>query len=170
MSADDVKQAEIDARTAEVVTEHGGANFLNANYIHLFAQSAIGANDAILARLQPDVQVDMEDPAWRQAMCVALAFIKRYKLEETKETMKLEFPEEKGLPTKTGFSKSKDLEAFFDKIARAVNDMKQRSFERNVDLFVQEAGLPVEKPKREERKARGDDDRRSSSSHRHHRH
>ena len=168
MSADDVKQAEIDAKTAQIVTENGGANFLNANYIHLFAESAIGAQDAILARLQPDVQVDMEDPAWRQAMCVALAFIKRYKLEETKETMKLEFPEEKGLPTKTGFSKSKDLEAFFDKIARAIADMKQRSFERNVDLFVQEAGLPVEKPKREERKPREDSERRSER--RHHRH
>ena len=168
MSAD-AKQAEIDAKTAELVQQQGGVNFLNANYIHLFAQSAIGANDAILSRLQPDIQVDMEDPAWRQAMCVALAFIKRYKLEETKETMKLEFPEEKGLPTKTGFSKSKDLEAFFDKIANAIGDMKSRSFDANVDLFVQEAGLPVEKPKREERKSRSGDDRRSEG-HRHHRH
>ena len=169
MSADDVKQAQIDAQTAEVVERNGGRNFLNANYIHLFAEKAIGANDAILARLQPDVQIDMEDPAWKQATCVALAFIKRYHLDETKETMKLEFPEEKGLPSKTGFSKSKELDAFFEKIGSAIQVMKERSFEKNVDIFAKEAGLASEKPKREERR-KTEDDSESRSSHSSHKH
>ncbi|EAY07486.1 hypothetical protein TVAG_499740 [Trichomonas vaginalis G3] len=175
MSADDVKQAEIDAKTTAIIAENGGINYLNANYIHNFAKSAIGANDAILARLQPDIDVDMNDPAWRRAMCVALAFIKRYHLDETRETMKLEFPEEKGLPSKTGFSKSKDIEAFFDKIAVAVADMKSRTFEKNVDLFAEEAGLEQNKrPTREGRRARDSVQESPSTggsrgSHRHHR-
>lgn len=175
MSADDVKQAEIDAKTAAIIAENGGLNYLNANYIHNFAKSAIGANDAILARLQPDIDVDMNDPAWRQAICVALAFIKRYHLDETLDTMRLEFPEEKGLPHKTGFTKSKDIEAFFDKIAVAVADMKSRTFEKNVDLFAAEAGLEVNKrPTRESRRNKdvapeSPSTGGSHGSHRHHR-
>lgn len=156
----DLKQQELNQKTAKLIEDHGGLNYLNASYIHQFAQASIGAKDAILDRLQPDVDIDMNDPAWKQAICVVFAFIKRYKLQETRGCMELEF---KDLPEKTGFAKSKDLDSFFAQVASIVKTMRERSFEKNVSLFVAENGL-----KQDGLESQGDGYVRSSGQHRKH--
>ena len=142
--AEDKKQFELDQKTAAVIEQNGGVNFLYAEYLRKFAEIAVGSNDPILSRFQPDIKVDMEDPAWELGLRVTLAFLKRYKMSETTSTMKVEFPE---TPEKSGFAKRSQLDSFFEQIAQTIQEVKSTSFSKHVDSFALEAGLPIPKPK-----------------------
>jgi len=143
-SSEDRKQRELDQKTAEVIESNGGINFLYAEYLRKFAEVAVGGQEPILSRLQPDIKINMDDPSWELGLRATLAFLKRYKMNETTATMRIEFPE---TPEKTGFAKRSNLDSFFDQIAETIEDVRKTPFQTQVDEFATEAGLPINKPK-----------------------
>ena len=147
---EEAKQEKLNEDTAAAVQNSGGVNFLYAEYIHKVLQHVVNSDDTVVERFQPNVRVDMQQEAWRQAICVVLAYLKRFKMDESIQTMRTEFPD---TPSKSGFAKKADLEMFFTDIADVISQVKSTSFERRVKLFADEAGLdPLLQTTRKERK------------------
>ena len=150
MSAEEAKQLKLNEDTEEAVKSSGGVNFLYAEYIHKILERVVNSDDTVVDRLQPNVRVNIREEAWRQAICVTLAYLKRFKMEESIATMRTEFPE---TPAKSGFAKKADLELFFSDIAGVISEMKDMKFDRRVKLFADEAGLdPLVQPKKEKKR------------------
>ena len=151
-SAEEAKQEKLNEETAAAVLNSGGVNFLYAEYIHKVLQHVVNSDDTVVERLQPNVRVDLTQEAWRQALCVVLAYLKRFKMDESIQTMRTEFPE---TPAKSGFAKKADLELFFSDTADIITQIKSTSFEKRVKLFADEAGLdPLLQTTKKERKHR----------------
>lgn len=138
MSQEEAKQEKLNQDTAEAVEKAGGINYLYAEYIHKVLTHVTNSDETVVERLQPNVRVNMEDEAWRQAVCLTLAYLKRHKMEESIQTMRTEFPD---TPAKSGFAKKSDLEGFFEEIGGTIQEIKSTAFEKRVKLFADEAGL-----------------------------
>lgn len=153
---DDLKQQRLEEESQIAIEKAGGHNFLQAEFYRKFAERAIGNDEPILSRVQPDININMNNEAWRQAVCVTLAYLKRFKMEESIATLRTEF---KDTPNKSGFSKKADLEEFFEDVANVIIDKKSQSLEKRVALFSDEAGLPppkhIKKDKKSHRKDKG---------------
>lgn len=151
-ASEESKQERLNQDTAKAVEASGGINYLYAEYIRKVANRVVASEDTIVDRLQPNVHVNIREEAWRQAICVTLAYLKRFKMEESIATMRSEFPE---TPVKSGYSKRSDLEAFFSETADIISDMKRKNFDRRVKEFADEAGLdpamPVQKKEKRHR-------------------
>lgn len=147
----DVKQERLNEETQQEIEKAGATNFLQAEFYHKFAEHAIGSDDPLLSRVQPNPNIDMNNEAWREALCVTLAYLKRYKMTESIETLRTEFPD---TPAKSGFQRKQDLESFFEDVATIIVDMKSRPLEKRISMFSEEAGLPPPKRKEKSTKSR----------------
>ncbi|EAX89621.1 hypothetical protein TVAG_257010 [Trichomonas vaginalis G3] len=141
--AEENKQEKLNQETAKAVQSSGGINYLYAEYIRKVANRVVQSEDSVVDRLQPNVHVDIKEEAWRQAICVTLAYLKRFKMEESIATMRTEFPE---TPAKSGYSKRSDLEAFFSETADIISEVKRKNFDKRVKAFADEAGLDAAMP------------------------
>jgi hypothetical protein len=138
------KQEELNRQTAYVIERNGGHNILYAEYLKLTADLAAESEATIFGHLQPEIKYTKKDVAFMNALKFCMAFLKSYKMKETLETMKIEFPE---LPRKTGYSRRSELENTWSNLLNTLDDIKKLSIEDRVEAFSEAVGLPPPKAK-----------------------
>ena len=141
---DDIKQNKLDEKVSETVAEHGGLNYIQAKYISQLCEVVVNNPDLSeesenkLRDLQPKVKSDLlsENELYRRALCISVAFIKRYKMLQTLDAIKREYNQ---TPKSTGFSKASELERTFGELFQTARDStevpfntKARAFEKKV--------------------------------------
>ena len=133
---DQINQVELDQKTAKSLEIHGVTNKINAHYL-LEIEKAVHSTDITqFIGLHPHFHMENTE-AWKRALCAAIAFLRRYKLEYTLESIELEH---KHLPNETGFKRGKELDQFFTDIyEKAV--FQGKTFEEHLQEFNEINGL-----------------------------
>ena len=133
------KQEELDRQTAYVIEKNGGHNILYAEYLRLTADLAADSEATVFDHLQPEITYTKKDAAFMNALKYCMAYLKSYKMNETLETMKIEFPD---LPKKTGYSRRSELENSWSNLLNTIDKVKRIPIEVQVAEFSRAVGLP----------------------------
>ena len=141
----DFKQDELDQETARVIQENGGHNILYAEYLKMTAKLASENDATVLDHLQPEINYTKKDKAFWDALKYCMAYLKSYKMRETLETMKIEYPD---LPQKSGYSRRSELHRTWENLQSTIEQIVKRPFDEEVKIFCKLAGLPPPQPKR----------------------
>ena len=108
----EVKQDALNHEVALAVKEVGGPNFIQASYMKQVCKLVLSSDSEKLDRLQPDV-ASFDKESWMTALKLAVAFLRRYKMDATISTIKLENPE---TPKSTGFSRASEVDGEFERL------------------------------------------------------
>ena len=109
---DQYKQIRLNDETAEVVAAKGGINYIQAEYMYELSKYIIGNDEDALIELQPDIHIEEEKESWQKALLICVAYLHRYKLTMSYNTLKDEYVDHK-TPTTTPFKRSANLDAVF---------------------------------------------------------
>ena len=126
INPDQYKQRKLNDETAKVVAAKGGINYIQADYMHELSKFIIGNDDDALLQLQPDIQIQAEKESWQKALLICVAYLHRYKLSMTYNTLKDEYVDHK-TPNSTPFRRASDLDAVFTAL---LNKQPLPSFEQ----------------------------------------
>ena len=137
---DDLKQNRLDEKVSETVDEHGGLNYIQAKYVSQLCEVVVNNPElseesaSKLRDLQPKVKSDLltENELYRRALCISVAFIKRYKMVQTLDAIKREYSQ---TPKSTGFSKASELERTFEELFQTARDSEQVTFNSKARAF-----------------------------------
>lgn len=147
----DPKQNRLDLEAAEVIRAAGGFNYLQTQY-HLEIAKIINSMkkenenneeesasenqiNPILENLLPQISIVEGNEAWKKALCLVVAFVKRYKMSSTLATMKIEYEQ---TPKTTGYAKSKEVDASFKSILDYAESAKEVKTKDRIKQFVQD--------------------------------
>lgn len=154
------KQEDLNRQTAYVIEKNGGHNLLYAEYLRLTADLAAESEATVFGHLQPEITYTKKNAAFMNALKFCMAYLKSYKMHETLETMKIEFPE---LPKKTGYSRRSELENSWSNLLNTIDQIKKMPIEEQVAAFSKAVGLPpppekpkVKKPRQEKKEIGGE--------------
>lgn len=137
---DDLKQNKLDEKVSQTVAEHGGLNYIQAKYVSQLCEVVVNNPELSeesankLRDLQPKVKSDLlsENELYRRALCISVAFIKRYKMVQTLDAIKREYSQ---TPKSTGFSKASELERTFEELFQTARDSKETTFNSKALAF-----------------------------------
>jgi hypothetical protein len=107
----------------------GAANNLRSKFLKEVSKSVIG--DFRFLTIQPNVK-HMDSVAWSRCLCFVVAYLRRYKMDNTLQTMKAECPI---LPKNTGFQRASDLELFLRTIKKTSIIVSDQTFDERVIDF-----------------------------------
>ena len=144
----DIKQEELDRETARVVEENGGHNILYAEYLKMTARLASESDATVFDHLQPEINYSKKDKAFWDALKFCMAYLKSYKMKETLETMRIEYPD---LPAKTGYSRRSELQRTWDNLQSTIEEIVKRPFEEDIRVFCKIVGLEPPKQRRRQK-------------------
>ena len=133
---DSLNQTELDQKTTESLESHGVTNKLNASYILEVGKAVHSSDIAQFVGLYPHFYIQKTE-AWKKSLCVAIAFLRRYKLEFSLEAIEIEYQH---LPNETGFKRGRDLDQFFANLFEQAA-FKNKTFEENLQQFNELNGL-----------------------------
>lgn len=119
----------------------GAANHTRAVFAKDLAKISIDPENSKLIPIQPRVK-SMDSVAWSRCLCFVVAYLRRYKMEQTLKTMKVECPI---LPKNTGFQRASDLETFFGTIKNTAIIMADQTFDERVIEFRAKMDKEAEK-------------------------
>ena len=121
----DQLQERLNTDTMEHYYSIGGANDAQARYIHGIAQAVMMDDRNIFTPLKPRI-VDHEEEQWVKSMCFCIAYLRKYRMEQTIQTIKAECQK---LPKSTGFGKASELEMFWRKLLKASVRLGDKTFD-----------------------------------------
>lgn len=141
----DPKQHNLDQKTAQVIRECGGLNYIQSQYQLELAKAILSTPvsseeeetetlNPILRNLYPQISIVENNEAWEKALCLAVAYIKRYKMSSTLAAMKIEFDK---VPKSTGYSRASEVDCSFQSILDFSKSLKEVSVKDRVDQFAQ---------------------------------
>lgn len=114
----DPKQEKLNKAVERDVRAAGGHNYIQARYGKEVCRAVLTCDSDKFDFLLPDVN-SSEDKAWTVALKLSMAFLRRYKMDTTLTTIRMEQP---AVPRHSGFSKASDVDATF---ARLLKTRKQ---------------------------------------------
>ena len=130
----DPKQHRLDLAAAKVIEECGGINYIQSQYMLQLSQEVVGSENPHFSNLQPHVEIP-EQEAWEKALCLAVAYIKRYKMGSTLQAMKNEY---ENVPKSTGYARASEVENAFKSILEFVDVLKTIKPEDRIRDFGKE--------------------------------
>jgi uncharacterized protein (DUF58 family) len=116
------------------VTEAGGVNFIHARFVQEVAELVMHDPPESVISVQPTIRVG-DSEAWGRAFRLAIAYLNRFKMNQTSGTVKMEFPE---TPKSTGYTRASGVDAAFHDLLEVIEDLEQVPFDEKVDAFVHE--------------------------------
>ena len=146
-------QMQLNQAVLATFEQSGAANHLRAQFTKNLAKIAIDPENPNLIPLQPRIK-SMDSVAWSRCLCFVVAYLRRYKMQQTLLAMKAECPI---LPKNTGFQHASDLEIFFNTLKKTAIVIADQTFDERVidfrdkmDKEAEKAGLtpPPKKVKR----------------------
>ncbi|EAY03158.1 hypothetical protein TVAG_345320 [Trichomonas vaginalis G3] len=124
-------QQQLNESSHEIFEKRGAANHLRAQFVKDISKIVINSSNPNLISIQPHVK-PMDSAAWSRCLCFVVAYLRRYKMEQTLQAMKHECPI---LPKNTGFHRASDLEIFFGTIKKTAIVVADQSFDERVIEF-----------------------------------
>ena len=121
-------QAQLNQAVLAVFEESGAGNHLRAQFTKNVAKIAIDPENPNLIPLQPRIKA-MDSVAWSRCLCFVVAYLRRYKMQQTLLAMKNECPI---LPKNTGFQHASDLEIFFNSLKKTAIVIADQTFDEKV--------------------------------------
>ena len=106
----DAKQSRLNEAVERDVKAAGGHNFIQACYLKGLCRAVITCDTDKFDEIQPDVN-ESTDRAWIAATKLVMAFLRRYKMDTTLATLKMEHP---GAPRSLGFARANDVDKAFE--------------------------------------------------------
>jgi hypothetical protein len=132
------------------VTAAGGTNFVQSEWVKQVAGVVQADESGTFLSIRSNVQIG-EAQVWQQALRLAMAFLKRYKMSQTLATVKIEYPE---CPKSTGFSRASEVEAAFRNLSLVVGELAELPFEERVAQFEHEIAPLMPKPKAQQKQSK----------------
>ena len=106
------KQENLNHQTAETIEKHGGVNYLQGEYFAELSKYVIGSSNELFSDFQPNISIpELSKDSYIKAFKISVAFLLRYHLNLTYQTLKTEFAD---LPTHSSFKRGSELDAYFD--------------------------------------------------------
>lgn len=141
-----MKDKELKNQIAAEMGKKGVMANLQARLLHETCSVISDAKSGTLSSLEPQIKVEPKEDAWEEAICLVVAYLKRYKMKETVQTMRLEFTP---TPNHTGYKKGSEVDEIFDTLFDIIDRDFDMTFEQRVENFIQNAQIaePVEPPK-----------------------
>ncbi|OHT13022.1 hypothetical protein TRFO_03430 [Tritrichomonas foetus] len=128
---DDVKQNRLDEKVAATVAEKGGVNYIQAEYVSQLCDAVIGSDNNLMHELQPRIK-DLSPDVYYRALCLSLAFLKRYKMTQTVDALRKEFPD---APKSTGYSRASELDTAFEQLFTTSENSRELGFDKRARQF-----------------------------------
>lgn len=125
---DNIRQEQLDEATMRAVTEAGGGNYIQAKYIREVGNVAVESQSKILAPYRTVPKV-LENKAFTEALMLVVAYLKRYKMNQTIEAMRTEYQK---TPKTTGYSRASEVHQAFDDLLGIAQHMENVWFEQRV--------------------------------------
>ncbi|EAY03081.1 hypothetical protein TVAG_171790 [Trichomonas vaginalis G3] len=122
------QQEMLNTETLKLFFEKGGMNDVQARYIYQTCLYATVDDNPVLTPLQPRVK-NMDNPLWTKAMCFCIAYLRRYKMNNTIRAIKCECD---NLPKSTGFGKVSELEMFWRSLLKSSVHLGDKTFDECV--------------------------------------
>lgn len=139
------KDKELKNQISDVMKKKGVMANLQARLLHETCSIISEKDSGVLSSLQPQVKVEPKESAWEEAICLVVAYLKRYKMRETIQTMRLEYSP---TPNHTGYKKGSEVDEIFESLFDLIDENFDETFEQKVDKFLQTAQIaePIEPP------------------------
>jgi hypothetical protein len=118
-------QEKLNTETMETYYAKGGANDTQARYIAGIAQAVLVDGRDIFTPLKPRI-VDHDEQQWVKSICYCIAYLRKYKMEKTLQTIKAEC---QNLPKSTGFSRTSELGIFWQKLLKTSVRLGDKTFD-----------------------------------------
>ena len=112
----------------KAVTKAGGGNYVQAKYIREVGNVAIESQSKTLAAYRTVPKV-LENKAFTEAMMLVVAYLKRYKMNQTIEAMRAEYQK---TPKTTGYSRASEVHGAFDSLLKIADHLENVRFEQRV--------------------------------------
>ena len=128
------KQKKLDTLAFIEYQEKGCPNIVQARFMKEIGRLVHHENNPKLASLMSSPK-SRDTVAWQKAELFCIAYLRRYKMEETLRAIKSEGG---AVPKETGFKKSSDLERFYKKLMITTNAIKDKTFKERVSEFNEE--------------------------------
>ncbi|OHS92984.1 hypothetical protein TRFO_12176 [Tritrichomonas foetus] len=122
---------------------------IQARLLHETCNEIQNSDSAALSSLQPQIRIERNVDAWEEAVCLVVAYLKRYRMKETVQTMRKEFA---ATPAHTGYKKGSEVDDIFDALFDIIERDMKKSFEERVDHFIKTT--QIEEPARKQRPRR----------------
>lgn len=130
LHGDDIKQEKLDEEAAHAIEAAGGFNFLQTKFLLETCRDIHESDYPNLVALKDKPRIQTSK-AWHKALCIALAYLKRHKMTETVETLKIEYPD---APKATGFQRGTELDLAMTEVLKT----SDRLFNKTFPLRIQE--------------------------------
>lgn len=146
-----MKDKELKNQIAAEMGKKGVMANLQARLLHETCSVISDAKSGTLSSLEPQIKVEPKEDAWEEAICLVVAYLKRYKMKETVQTMRLEFTP---TPNHTGYKKGSEVDDIFESLFDLIDENLDETFEQKVEKFIQTAQIaePIESPKQKRTK------------------
>ena len=118
-------QSSLNTQTLEVYYTKGGSNDAQARYLSGIAQAVLLDDREIFTPLKPRI-IDHDEQQWVKSICFCIAYLRKYKMDKTLQTIKAEC---QNLPKSTGFSKASELAAFWQKLLKTSVRLGDKTFD-----------------------------------------
>lgn len=125
---DNIRQEQLDDATMKAVAKAGADNYIQAKYIR---EVGVVANESKSKTLAPyrTIPKVLENKAFTEAMMLVVAYLKRYKMNQTIEAMRTEYEK---TPKTTGYSRASEVHAAFDDLLGIAEHLENVWFEQRV--------------------------------------
>ncbi|OHT16598.1 hypothetical protein TRFO_41709 [Tritrichomonas foetus] len=130
----DIKQDKLDEETTRIIIKCGGGNNAQARYFQELSSHVVGNENEAFESLQPDMKIT-NAKAWRQAVCLVNAYLKRYRMELTLQTIKTEYVQN---PKSTGYKSASVVDSTMKNLLKLSKDIKNINFEERAQEFNDE--------------------------------
>jgi hypothetical protein len=124
----------LDELTVRAINAAGVVNILQLRYVKQVAEVLMADSSESLISLKPVIRIAISQ-AWTDALRLAIAFLKRYRLTQTLATVRTEYPE---APKTTGYGRVSEVDAAFADVLDTSDDLADLPFDEKVAAFTEE--------------------------------
>ena len=133
----------LDKKVDDAVRSAGGTNNLQARYVREIGKQVNISDDPALDRVRSAVEIP-DDPSWQKAFNFCIAYLRRYKMDQTVLSIK---DEGAIVPRETGYNRASDVTKQFREFEKISANLGVLTFRDRVELLAKSG---EEKPKKRE--------------------
>jgi hypothetical protein len=121
------------------VAAAGGVNHVQGGYYRHVAEFVMTEPAEFLESIKPVIRIG-DSKAWVDALRLAIAFLKRYKMADTVATLRVEAP---NAPKQTGYGRASEVDSAFGGLLDVATDLASFAFDDRVTTFAEELDSSV---------------------------
>ena len=123
-------------QTNQLLQKYGLNNHLESLSLSFISKEVIRNKNKKLLPLKAYINIK-SSPAWIDAFFLAMAFLSKYNMIQTIETIKTEF-DDKEIPNDEGIYDPQLIQEYFQELFLISDNLKSQSFENKLDSFIED--------------------------------